>query len=196
MDKLLAYLPDNALSFIQKWSNGFKVKINITRDRSSKLGDYHKDQQGTHQITINHNLKPELFFFVLTHELAHLLAFEHFGRKIPPHGVHWKTVYRNMLLESIHIYSSDLQPYILTYAKNPKANFNAFTPLVKYFSKTKMHDGEVLVEQLTPESLFMYRGEMYLMVGKLRKNYLCIQQGSLKKYTFNPMASVVKIENS
>lgn len=59
-----------------------------------------------------------------------------------------------------------------------------------------MHDGEVLVEQLTPESLFMYRGEMYLMVGKLRKNYLCIQQGALKKYTFNPMASVVKIENS
>lgn len=93
MDKLLAYLPDNALSCIQKWSNGFKVKITITRDRSSKLGDYHKDPQGTHQITINHNLEPELFFFVLTHELAHLLAFEHFGRKIPPHGVHWKTVY-------------------------------------------------------------------------------------------------------
>jgi predicted SprT family Zn-dependent metalloprotease len=44
----------------------------------------------SHQITINGTLEPQLFFFVLTHELAHLIAFEKYGRRISPHGQEWK----------------------------------------------------------------------------------------------------------
>ena len=46
--------------------------------------------------------------FRSTHELAHLLAFEKYGRKISPHGEEWKSTFREMLIESIEIYKEDL----------------------------------------------------------------------------------------
>jgi hypothetical protein len=89
----------------------------------------------SHQITINGTLEPQLFFFVLTHELAHLIAFEKYGRRISPHGQEWKQTFREMLLESLEAYQEDLKLIIKDFSKSPKANFMASPELVKYFHK-------------------------------------------------------------
>ena len=95
------YLPERTLPFLKKWFADYVIHIRITKNRDSKLGDYRKLPDKSHQISINSTLEKQLFFFVLTHELAHLIAFEKFNYKISAHGKEWKDTFRNMLRESL-----------------------------------------------------------------------------------------------
>lgn len=184
---LQKYLPENALPYLQKWFGGYNVHLRLTRERQSKLGDYCKKKNGSHAISVNVTLSPSLFFFVLTHELAHLIAFETYGRGIAPHGKEWKQIYKEMLLESVCIYETDLQPIILKYARSPKANFMASSDLVRYFIKG---EDSVFVEDLPVKAQFIYRRNVYVIEQKLRKNYLCIQLKTGRRFTFSPLAKV------
>lgn len=186
------YLPSDTQPFLRRWFASYKIHIRITRDRNSKLGDYRKMPDKSHEISINSTLDRQLFFFVLTHELAHLIAFEKFGGRISAHGQEWKSTFRDMLLESISIYTSDLQPVIRQFAKNPKANFMASPELVRYFHIDDPDDSQVFVEQLAPDSEFLYKGDLYKMIEKKKKLYLCVNLKNSKKYLFRPLAKVEK----
>ena len=143
------YLPENTLPYLKTWFGDHSIHIKITKGRNSKLGDYRKMPDKSHQITINSTLQPPLFFFVLTHELAHLLAFENFGGRISAHGAEWKNTFRIMLLESISIYPDDLKQIILRFAKSPKANFMASPELVRYFHIENYEDESNYIEDLS-----------------------------------------------
>src|SRR5699024_2419157 len=141
----------------------------------------------------NGTLQPHLFFFVLTHELAHLLAFQKYGYRISPHGTGWKETFRHMLTESISVYSDDLKPVILNFAKAPKANFMSSPELVKYFHIEDCEDVSFFIEDLDPGDRFVYREERYTLDGKRKKNYICTNLDNTKKYIFRPLARVEKI---
>ena len=187
------YLPENTLPFLKTWFGEHYIHIKITKARNSKLGDYRKMPDKSHQITINSTLQPQLFFFVLTHELAHLLAFENFGNRISQHGSEWKNTFRTMLLESISIYSEDLKPIILKFSKAPKANFMSSPDLVKYFHIENYEDETSYIEDLETEDRFIYRKQTYIIEGKRKKNYICLNLDNGKRYIFKPLARVEKL---
>ena len=187
------YLPENTLPFLKTWFGEHYIHIKITKGRNSKLGDYRKMPDKSHQITINSTLQPQLFFFVLTHELAHLLAFENFGNRISPHGSEWKNTFRTMLLESISIYSEDLKPIILKFSKAPKANFMSSPDLVKYFHIENYDDETSYIEDLEAGDRFIYRKQTYIIEGKRKKNYICLNLDNGKRYIFKPLARVEKL---
>ena len=187
------YLPENSLPYLKKWFGEHPIHIKITRGRNSKLGDYRKMPDQSHKITINSTLQPPLFFFVLAHELAHLLAFENCGHRISPHGSEWKNTFRTMLLESISIFDDDLKPIILKFAKSPKANFMSSPELVRYFHIEDYEDETSYIEDLNINDHFMYRKQIYIIDEKRKKNYLCTQLDTDKKYIFKPLARVEKI---
>lgn len=187
------YLPENCLPYLKKWFGDYSIHIKITRGRNSKLGDYRKMPDKSHQITINSTLQPPLFFFVLTHELAHLLAFENFGHRISPHGSEWKNTFSTMLLESISIYDDDLKPIILKFLKSPKANFMSSPELVRYFHIEDYEDESSYIEDLEIKDQFIYRKQIYIIDEKRKKNYLCTQLDTGKKYIFKPLVRVEKI---
>ena len=187
------YLPDSTLPFLKKWFADYRIHIRITKDRNSKLGDYRKMPDKSHQITINSTLDRQLFFFVLTHELAHLLAFEKFNNRISAHGKEWKDTFREMLLESIDIYTADLKPIIFKFSKSPKANFMASPDLVKYFHIDNPEDSFVFIEDLSINEIFHYKGDEYKILEKKKKLYLCIHLKNSKKYLFRPLAKVEKL---
>ena len=187
------FLPEGTLPFLKTWFGEHIIHIKITRKRQSKLGDYRKMPDGSHQISVNGTLQPELFFFVLTHELAHLLAFQEFGYRISPHGQEWKQTFRMMLVDSISVYANDLKPIILKFAKAPKANFMSSPDLVKYFHIEDCEDESLYIEDLADGDLFIYRNERYSLDGKRKKNYLCTNLENTKKYIFRPLARVEKI---
>ena len=187
------YLPENTLPFLKTWFGEHYIHIKITKARNSKLGDYRKMPDKSHQITINSTLQPQLFFFVLTHELAHLLAFENFGNRISPHGSEWKNTFRTMLLESISIYSEDLKPIILKFSKASKANFMSSPDLVKYFHIENYEDETSYIEDLETEDRFIYRKQTYIIEGKRKKNYICLNLDNGKRYIFKPLARVEKL---
>ena len=187
------YLPENTLPFLKIWFGEHSIHIKITKGRNSKLGDYRKLADKSHQITINSTLQPPLFFFVLTHELAHLLAFENFGNRISAHGSEWKNTFSKMLLESISIYEDDLKPIILKFCRSPKANFMASPDLVRYFQIENYEDENSYIEDLDIGNMFTYRKQSYLIEEKRKKNYLCVNLDTSKKYIFKPLARVEKI---
>lgn len=192
IQSLEKYLPQNTLNHLRNWFSDHSIHIKVTRNRNSKLGDYRKLRDHSHEITINSTLQPQLFFFVLTHELAHLIAFEKFGRRISPHGNEWKHTFRIMLLESLEVYEDDLKPIILKFSKSPKANFMASPDLVKYFHIENQDDDEIYIEQLTKGENFIYRDQKYLLEGLIKKNYLCLNLTTGRKYSFKPLARVKK----
>ncbi len=192
IQSLEKYLPPNTLEYLKLWFADHYIHIKITRNRNSKLGDYRKLADKSHEITINSTLVPELFFFVLTHELAHLIAFEKYGRRISPHGNEWKFTFREMLLESLSIYDEKLRPIIIQFSKSPKANFMSSPDLVKYFHIEKQDDTLQFIETLQKGDFFMYRNEKYLLEGLIKKNYLCKNLATGRKYSFKPLARVEK----
>ncbi|MBV8327046.1 SprT-like domain-containing protein [Chryseobacterium sp.] len=192
IQSLEKYLPKNTLKYLRIWFSDYFIHIKVTRNRNSKLGDYRKLPDNSHEITVNSTLTPQLFFFVLTHELAHLIAFEKYGRRISPHGNEWKETFRNMLLESLEVYDEDLKPIIVKFSKSPKANFMASPDLVRYFHTEKQDDSLQFIEQLKKGEFFIYRNEKYLLEGLVKKNYLCKNLATGRKYSFKPLARVEK----
>lgn len=192
IQSLEKYLPQNTLQYLKIWFSDYYIHIKITRNRNSKLGDYRKLPDNSHEITINSTLAPQLFFFVLTHELAHLIAFEKYGRRISPHGNEWKDTFRRMLLESVEVYEDALKPIIVKFSRSPKANFMASPDLVKYFHIEKQDDKLQFIEELQKGDYFIYRNEKYFLEGLIKKNYLCKNLATGRKYSFKPLARVEK----
>lgn len=190
------YLPQDALLHLKQWFADYVIHIHITRGRHSKLGDYRPLPDGTHKITVNSTLPPCLFFFVLTHELAHLIAFKKYGRRILPHGPEWKATFRDMLMQSLDIYEPAIKPAIVQYARAPKANFMSSPDLVRYYESKSPETDEVFVETLVPGDCFSYRGKTFLLKEKLKINYLCQETGSRRNYTFKPLAKVQIIQHA
>jgi len=187
------YLPENTLAHLKNWFGEYSIHIKITRERNSKLGDYRKMPDKTHQITVNSTLQPPLFFFVLTHELAHLIAFDKYGNRISAHGAEWKNTFRIMLLESIAIYPEDLRMIILRFAKSPKASFMASPELVRYFHIENLADESSYIEDLQNGNHFTYQKQRYELIEKRKKNYLCNNLDNGKNYIFKPLARVEKL---
>lgn len=192
IQSLEKYLPQNTLLYLRKWFSDYYIHIKVTKNRNSKLGDYRKLRDNSHEITINSTLAPQLFFFVLTHELAHLIAFEKYGRRISPHGNEWKLTFREMLLESLNVYEEDLKPIIIKFSHSPKANFMASPDLVKYFHIENHDDNLQYIEELSKGDQFVYRNQTYLLEGLIKKNYLCMNLATGRKYSFKPLARVKK----
>ena len=189
------FLPENALPYLKIWFGSYPCHLKITKNRNSKLGDYRKLPDKSHQITVNGTLEPQLFFFVLTHELAHLIAFEKYGRRISPHGAEWKQTFREMLLESLTVYAEDLRPIIQKFSKSPKANFMASPDLVKYFHRPEEDDEQTFIENLKKGELFEYKKEIFVIEETTKKRYLCRNLKSGLKYKVNTLARVRKIDN-
>lgn len=189
------FLPEKALPYLKIWFGSYPCHLKITKNRNSKLGDYRKLPDKSHQITVNGTLEPQLFFFVLTHELAHLIAFEKYGRRISPHGVEWKQTFREMLLESLTVYAEDLRPIIQKFSKSPKANFMASPELVKYFHVPKEDDEQTFIENLKKGELFEYKKEIFVIEETTKKRYLCKNIKSSRKYYFRNLAQVKKLKS-
>ncbi|MDR7845755.1 transcription elongation protein SprT [Riemerella anatipestifer] len=188
-ERLVDFLPLGAFSYVEKWCNGYSVFIKITKDRVSKLGDYKKLKNKGHQITINGGLEKPLFFFVLTHEIAHLIAFEKY-KKIAPHGKEWKQTFRELILESLEIYDVDFQKILLKFSKNPKASFNASRDLEMYFKKEN-RDGALFMENLDEGQIFTFRNAKFRMIEKKKKRYLCTHLDTGRQYLFSPFAEIL-----
>src|ERR1051325_6237666 len=81
------YLPPNSFDAVLIYLHQYKVHLTITKERKSILGDYrHRTHFENHRISVNGNLNKYSFLITLVHEIAHLLTFEQFGRKVQAHG--------------------------------------------------------------------------------------------------------------
>lgn len=187
------FLPENASQFLYQWLETKPVIIKIKSNRKSKLGDYKfLRETKSHQITINRDLKPEAFFFVLTHEIAHLLVRSTYSHNVKSHGVEWKQIFGQLLVESLDVYSDELQPLILKHARNPKASMAADKNLRQLLFMEEEQIG-YLVENLKDNQKFRLGKRIFEKGAKRKIRYICKEIPTGKMYWVNGQAIVDEI---
>ena len=102
LHQLNTYLPEGSFEDVVAYLAEYKVHLTVTRERKSVLGDYRNSHSNkNHRISVNGNLNKYSFLITLLHELGHLLAFEKYGNRIPPHGAQWKNEFGKILARFI-----------------------------------------------------------------------------------------------
>lgn len=200
LQALNSYLPEGAFEDVEIYLTGFKVHLTVTRERKSVLGDYRNSHSNkNHRISVNGNLNKYSFLITLLHELGHLLAYEKYGNRIPPHGAQWKNEFGKILARFISkkLFPPDIEAELLRSLKNPAASSCAEDALLRILKKYDAHKpGIYFVEELPVDSLFKVKGGKVFSKGnKVRKRFLCKQISNGKLFLFSPVAEVELVTN-
>ncbi len=200
MDIVLStYLPERAVVPCMELIKLNAVHLKIVNERVTRHGDYRRLSNGQHQITVNSTLNKYRFLITLVHEIAHLVAFEKYGRKIKPHGLEWKRTFQFLMLPFIRpeVFPSGLLPLLAKHFKNPKASSSTDANLsiaLKRYDEQQSEKSYVF--ELPIGSVFqMYNGKLFQKGNRRIKRYECIEVSSGKMYLFQPNAEVELINS-
>ena len=196
-DDLLPYLPSGDYEpLFSKWLEGFNYQIAISRPRKSKLGDFRPPRPGQiARITMNADLGPFQFLTTLTHEIAHLIAWEKHSRRAAPHGKERKAVFRQMLIELAHhqAWPENYSHALLKHSKSPKSAVGADPQLQQTLLRL---DGstDLLLQGIAPGENFSFKGRNFCYEEKRRTRALVTELGTKKQYTIPLVACVERID--
>lgn len=195
----MKYLPERAVPSCMELIRVNNVHLKIVNERVTRHGDYRRTADGQHQITVNATLNKYRFLITLVHEIAHLVAFEKFGRRIKPHGLEWKKTFQHLMLPFIRpeIFPSMLLPLLASHFRNPKASSSTDARLsIALKTYDAQQSEKSYVFELPLGSIFrMYNGKLFKKGNRRVKRYECIEVESGKMYLFQPNAEVELIRS-
>ena len=191
---LLKYLPEHAVEPVFELIKTNSVHLKIVNERQTRHGDYRKHPTGKHQITVNANLNKYRFLITLVHEIAHLAAFEKYGRLIKPHGNEWKITFQRLMVPFIRpeIFPNSVLHLVANHFRNPTASSDTDARLsfaLKQFDERKpdIH----FIHEVPSGSLFRIKnGRVFQKKGLRVKRYECLEVQTGKLYLFNANAEV------
>jgi predicted SprT family Zn-dependent metalloprotease len=189
---LQKYIPENACESINDLIVKYGVRFEISRERTTKLGDYTRLLTKQHKITINYNLNKFEFLIVVLHEFGHLLVNEKYKKRTEPHGKEWKQEFALLLQEysKKEIFPDNIQKAIdlCIYSKpnlTPSLREN-LSKIVRNFSTSVLY-----VEDIPENAIFMLKNNRsFIKLEKVRKRFKCKEVNSNKSYLVHPMAVV------
>lgn len=194
MQEILAkYIPERAVEPVFKLIQTHGIHLKIVNERKTKHGDYQRLANGAHQITVNANLNTYRFLITLIHEIAHLVAFEKYGRRIKPHGKEWKYTFQHLMLPFIQpsVFPQEILPYLARHFKNPSASSDTDALLSVTLKKYDPVSDKNYIFEIPHGSLFkIYNGKIFKKGKKRIKRYECTEISSGKTYIFQPHAEV------
>lgn len=169
------------------------VHLKIVNERVTRHGDYRRMPDGSHQITVNSSENSYRFLITLVHEIAHLVAFERFGRRIKPHGLQWKRTFQELMLPFIRpeVFPQHLLPLIARHFKNPKASSDTDAVLslaLKQFDAP--NDKNYIFEIPNGDTFKLYNGKIFKKGKQRVKRFECLELATGRIYLFNPNAEV------
>ncbi|MGK0385711.1 MAG: SprT protein [Patiriisocius sp.] len=193
IEALSKYIPEAAVipAFDLIKENG--VYLKIVNERVTRHGDYRKMPNGQHQITVNASLNTYRFFVTLIHEIAHLVAFQKFGRNIKPHGKEWKFTFQQLMLPFIRpeVFPLQLLPVLAMHFKNPKASSDTDARLSLALKQFDPANDKNYIFEIPAGGMFrLYNGKIFKRGNKRIKRYECLEVATGKMYLFQPNAEV------
>lgn len=193
MSVLEKYLPRLAVAPLTALLEQNQVHLKIVNERKTRHGDYRKNPDGSHGITINANLNKYRFTITLVHEIAHLVAFQKYGRAIKPHGIEWKHTFQKLMLPFLRpdIFPNDLLPVLARHFKNPKASSDTDAMMSVALKSYDPESDKSYIFEIPQGTVFIGpRGQKFQKGEKLRKRYQCVEISTGKVYLFQPNAQV------
>jgi len=196
---LQKYLPEAAVEEVYESIVRYKIHLRITKNRSTKLGDYRPVHKGQpHRISINHNLNPYAFLTTLIHEIAHLVVFENYDHRVRPHGKEWKYCFREIMQPyfGLEIFPYEVKTALHNYLKNPSSSSNANLTLSRILKKYDNDSGDcIFIEELPEKSRFkIQNGKTFERLEQRRKRIKCLCLDNKKLYLFDPLTKVIPLE--
>ncbi len=191
---LSKYLPEHAVVAVFELIKGNSVHLKIVNERQTRHGDYRKAINGKHEITVNANLNKYRFLITLVHEIAHLAAFEKYGRMIKPHGNEWKLTFQRLMVPFIRpeIFPHSVLPLVANHFRNPTASSDTDARLAYALKQFDERKPDILfIHELPTGSLFRIKnGKIFRKNGLRVKRYECLEIKTGKLYLFNANAEV------
>lgn len=191
---LSKYLPEHAVLPCFELIKINSVHLKIVNERQTRHGDYRKGISGKHEVTVNANLNKYRFLITLVHEIAHLVAFEKFGKHIKPHGVEWKMTFQRLMVPFIRpeIFPHSVLPLVANHFRNPTASSDTDAKLafaLKQFDERKVDIH--FVHEVPSGSFFRIKnGRVFQKKGLRVKRYECIEVKTGRTFLFNANAEV------
>lgn len=190
---MLKYIPEHAVPMCFELIKANHVHLKIVNERVTRHGDYRKDAQGYHVITVNTSLNKYRFLITLIHEIAHLVAFEKYGRFIKPHGDEWKLTFQRLMVPFIRpeIFPHQLLPLLARHFRNPKASSDTDATLALALKQFDPVNDKNYIFELPYGSVFrIHNGKIFKKIAQRTKRYECLEISSGRTYLFNPNAEV------
>lgn len=197
IDKLKPYLPEEAAGPVFELIKKHRVHLKIVNKRRTKHGDYKPMANGGHQITVNSEGNPYRFLITTLHEIAHLVAFEKYGKKIKPHGAEWKLTFQYLVLPYLRpeIFPPDILPVVARHFKNPTASSDTDLKMSQALRRYDPGTDKNYIFEL-PIGIHFKVQERLFKKGKQRtKRFECLEVSTGKIYLFHPHAEVETVEN-
>ena len=196
---LQKYLPEHAVANCFELIKANHVHLKIVNERQTRHGDYRKDTQGFHLITVNSSLNKYRFLITLIHEIAHLVAFEKYGRMIKPHGEEWKTTFQRLMVPFIRpeIFPNQLLPLLARHFRNPKASSDTDAKLAIALKAIDEKETEknYIFEIPMGSNFRIHNGKIFKKMALRVKRYECLEVSSGRLYLFQPNAEVELLPN-
>lgn len=190
------HVPDTAVNYCFNLWKQYKFTFKIRNPRLSKAGDYtYIPSKKLHVITVNSNLNPYNFLITYVHEVAHLVAFEQYSRKIKPHGQEWKFTFITLMQPMLNpsIFPDDILKVALKHFKNPKASTSGDPELVRVLSRYNNNlqsVNSIMLEDIPIGSIFTFRSKKYQKLEKRRTRIVCADSQTGKKFLISKAAIV------
>ncbi len=187
------YLPEAAVAPCFELIRTYRVHLKVVNERMTRHGDYRLLPDGSHQITVNATSNPYRFLITLVHEIAHLLAFETYGRRIKPHGSEWKHTFQHLMLPFLRpeVFPSILLPLLAKHFRNPKASSSTDTKLALALKQFDPPSGQTVLLELPLGTVFRLKNGRTFRKGHRKvKRFQCVEVGSGRLYLFQPNAEV------
>jgi hypothetical protein len=198
-ETLVRYIPEHAVKPVFDLIVANQVHLKIVNERQTRHGDYRRGHTGKHEITVNASLNKYRFLITLIHEIAHLVAFEKFGRNIKPHGDEWKFTFQRLMVPFIRpeIFPGQLLPLLARHFKNPSASSDTDTTLSLALKQYDAQNDKSYIFEIPYGSVFRIKnGKIFKKLAVRTKRFECIEISSGKTYLFNPNAEVELINIS
>jgi SprT protein len=195
---LVKYLPEVFVSYVTDLLILHKVKFKIVAPRTTKLGDFRVGSGFQKpQITINGNLNPYAFLITTIHEFAHFKTFEKFGNRVSPHGLEWKSEFKELLEPVLQMgqLPEEINFALQRSLNNLKASSCSDVHLSRQLAKFDLHDESIkMLENLAKGECFLLQGKVFCKGELRRKRFLCTEIKTNKNYLVSAIAKVTPIE--
>ena len=186
-------VPQAAVAYCYELWKQHPFVFKITRSRSSKLGDYRFDpKNGSHTVTVNHDLSAYQFLITYIHEVAHRVAHRH-RSGLKPHGPEWKSTFRNLILPILtpDVFPDDVLRVLARHMRNPKASTAGDPILVKVLAQYDENQKDLLtINDLAIGAEFIFRKRAFRKLEKKRTRVLCKDLENGKKYLIAGIAEI------
>ena len=202
------HLPAQAVGVVYDYLNLHRVHFHITRERTSKLGDYRWPQRGHdyHEISINGDLNPYLFLMVFLHEAAHLETHLKYDA-VAPHGHEWQGEYARLLVAHACLFPSEVQPLLQRYTRRIPLNrslLRQIEELLHHYDPDYRPEEHLTLDRLMAGKdyadgiRFRLKSKpdiLFVPLERRRTRWLCRDLASGRQYTVAASAEIIKIEN-